>query len=177
MIYDGTYYVGLMLSSATTSYYGVTRLTSSTASTSTTLAATASAVKAAYDRNSWDSITLTNALAIAYGGTGATTAATARANLGISVTLLFSGTLTTGSTTFNYGNYNFYIIIGQPSSSGSRTPIVVPRAALTTGAVAYQISDESYYYSFNLYYSGSTVTLAYKGRSSSGQILAVYGVN
>ena len=86
-------------------------------------------------------------------------------------------TVTTGSTSFNYGNYNFYVIIGQPSSSGSRTPIVVPKAAITTSSVAYQISDESYYYSFNLYYSGSTCYLAYKGRNSSGQIIAVYGVN
>lgn len=176
-IFDGTYYVGFSLSYATTGYYGVTKLSNSTASTSTTLAATANAVKLAYDRNSWDSITLTNALAIAYGGTGATTAAAARTNLGISATLLYSGTVTTGSATFNYGNYNFYIIIGQPSSSGSRTPIVVPKAAITTSAVAYQISDESYYYSFNLYYSGSTCYLAYKGRNSSGQIVAVYGVN
>lgn len=176
-IYEGTYYVGLALSTATTGYYGITKLSNSTASTSTTLAATANAVKLAYDRNSWDSITLTNALAIAYGGTGATTAAAARTNLGISATLLYSGTITTGSATFNYGNYNYYIIIGQPSSSGSRTPIVVPKAAITTSAVAYQISDESYYYSFNLYYSGTTCYLAYKARNSSGQILSVYGVN
>ncbi len=176
-IYDGTYYVGFSLSYATTGYYGVTKLSNSTASTSTTLAATANAVKLAYDRNSWDSITLTNALAIAYGGTGATTAAAARTNLGIGVTLLYSGTMTTGSASFAYGAYNFYVIIGQPSSSGSRTPIVVPKAALTTSSVAYQITDESYYYSFNLYYSGSTVYMAYKARNSSGQIVAVYGVN
>ena len=176
-IYDGTYYVAIMMSTATTTYYGLTRLTSSTSSTSTTLAANAAAVKAAYDRSSWDSISLTNALAITYGGTGATTAATARANLGIGVTLLYSGALTTGSTTFNYGNYNFYVIIGQPSSSGARVSVTVPKAFLSTTATAYQIADESYYYSFNLSYSGSTVTLAYKARSSSGQILAVYGIN
>ena len=176
-IYDGTYYVAFTLSYATTGYYGITKLSNSTASTSTTLAATANAVKLAYDRNSWDSITLTNALAIAYGGTGATSAAGARTNLGIGVTLLYSGTMTTGSASFAYGAYNFYVIIGQPSSSGSRTPIVVPKAALTTGSVAYQITDESYYYSFNLYYSGSTVYMSYKGRNSSGQIIAVYGVN
>ena len=157
-IYDGTYFVAFTLNTATTAYYGLTRLTSSTSSTSTALAATASAVKAAYDRNSWDSISLTNALALAYGGTGATTAAGARANLGLGVTLLYSGTVTTGSCSFNYGSYNWYIIIGQPASSGSRTPIV-------------------YYYSFNLYYSGSTCYLVYKGRNSSGQIVAVYGVN
>ena len=176
-IYDGSYYVALALSTATTTYYGLTRLTSSTSSTSTTLAANAAAVKAAYDRNSWDSITLTNALAIAYGGTGATTAAGARANLGLGVTLLWSGTCTTGSCAFSYGSYNWYVIIGQPASSGSRTPIVVPKAALTTSAVAYQITDESYYYSFNLYYSGTTAYAAYKARNSSGQIIAVYGVN
>lgn len=176
-IFDGTYYVGFMLSAATTGYYGVTKLSNSTASTSTALAATANAVKLAYDRNSWDSITLTNALAIAYGGTGATTAAAARTNLGLGITLLYSGTVTTGSCSFNYGSYNWYIIIGQPASTGSRTPIVVPKAALTTSAVAYQITDESYYYSFNLYYSGSTCYLAYKARNSSGQIVAVYGVN
>lgn len=176
-VYDGSYYVGVNLAQATTSYYGVTKLVNSVTSTATDLAAAAAAVKTAYDRNSWDSISLTNALAIAYGGTGAKTAAAARSNLGISVTQLFSGTVTTGSTTFNYGNYNFYVIIGQPSSSGSRTPIVIPKTALTTSAVSYQISDESYYYSFNLYYSGSTVTLAYKGRNSSGQILSVFGVN
>ena len=54
---------------------------------------------------------------------------------------------------------------------------MVPKAALTTSAVAYQITDESYYYSFNLYYSGTTCYLAYKARNSSGQIVAVYGVN
>lgn len=176
-VYDGYYYVGVNLAQATTSYYGVTKLVNSVTSTATDLAAAAAAVKTAYDRNSWDSISLTNALAIAYGGTGATNAAAARTNLGVYATLLFSGTVTTGSTSFNYGNYNFYVIIGQPSSSGSRTPIVVPKAAITTSSVAYQISDESYYYSFNLYYSGSTCYLAYRGRNSSGQIIAVYGVN
>ena len=132
---NGTYFVAFTLNTATTTYYGITRLTSSTSSTSTALAATASAVKAAYDRNSWDSISLTNALAVAYGGTGATTAAGARANLGIGITQLYFGTLTTGGTSFNYGNYNFYIILGQPWSSGSLTPIVVPKIALTSHAV------------------------------------------
>ena len=176
-IYDGSFYVGVNLAQATTSYYGVTKLVNSVTSTATDLAAAAAAVKTAYDRNSWDSITLTNALAVAYGGTGATSAAGARANLGLGVTLLWSGTCTTGSCAFSYGSYNWYVIIGQPASSGSRTPIVVPKAALTTSAVAYQITDESYYYSFNLYYSGTTAYAAYKARNSSGQIIAVYGVN
>lgn len=176
-VYDGTSWVALVQSWATTTYYGITKLSSSTSSTSTTLAATASAVKAAYDRNSWDSITLTNALGLAYGGTGATTAAGARTNLGISATQLYTGTLTTGSTTFNYGSYNFYIIVGQPSSSSSRCTVVIPKSVITTSAVSYQFADEANYYSFNLSYSGTTATLAYKGRSSSGQILKIYGIN
>ena len=175
-VYDGTYWVAATLPLATTTYYGITKLSSSTSSTSTALAATASAVKAAYDRSSWDTITLTNALAIAYGGTGATTAAAARTNLGIAATSLYSGTLTTGSTTFSL-SYKFFVIIGQPSSSSSRAGIVVPASQITTSAVGYQIADESNYYSFNLSYSGTTVTLAYKGRSSTGQILRVFGVN
>ncbi|HEL1234606.1 TPA: pilus assembly protein [Streptococcus equi subsp. zooepidemicus] len=118
-----------------------------------------------------------SSVAVAYGGTGATTAAAARTNLGISVTQLYTGTLTTGSTTFNYGSYNFYVIVGQPSSGSSRCTVIIPKSVITTSAVSYQFADESNYYSFNISYSGTTVTLAYKGRSGSGQILKVYGVN
>ena len=48
-IYDGSNFVMLEGGVATTTYYGVTKLSSSTSSTSTSLAATPSAVKAAYD--------------------------------------------------------------------------------------------------------------------------------
>ena len=175
-VYDGTSWQVLNTQTATTTYYGVTKLSSSTSSTSTSLAATASAVKAAYDRNSWDSITLTNALGLAYGGTGATTAAGARTNLGITATSLYNGTLTTGSTTFTTG-YKLYVIVGQPSSGGSRCAVAIPGSVITTTATGYQFADESYYYSFNLSYSGTTITLAYRGRNSSGQILRIFGIN
>lgn len=48
-IYDGTVYRMLDSTIATTTYYGVTKLSSSTSSTSTIMAATPSAVKEAYD--------------------------------------------------------------------------------------------------------------------------------
>ena len=48
-VYDGTYWMLTDGGLATTTYYGVTKLSSSTSSTSTSLAATPSAVKAAYD--------------------------------------------------------------------------------------------------------------------------------
>lgn len=174
-VYDGSWWIALGCLYATTSEYGLTKLSSSTASTSTTLAATASAVKRAYDRSSWTSISLTNALALSYGGTGAKTAVAARTNLGIAATSLYNGTLTSGSITFNYGNYNFYVIIGRPSSTASRTSLVVPRILLTTSAVSFQIADESNYKAFNLSYSGSTVTLAMG--NGAGQINRVFGIN
>ncbi len=176
-VYNGTWWVAIGCLPATTARYGLTKLTSSVSSTSTSLAATASAVKSAYDRSSWDSITLTNALALAYGGTGATTASGARTNLGITCTSLYNGTLTTGSTTFNYGNYKAYLIMGQPTSSSARCTFFIPKAQITTTATTYQFADESNYYAFNLSYSSTTVTLAYKSRSSSGQILRIWGVN
>lgn len=176
-VYNGTWWIALNCLSASTSRYGITMLSNSISSTSQALAATPYAVKLAYDRSSWDSISLTNALALAYGGTGATTAAAARTNLGITCTSLYSGTLTTGSTTFNYGSYKAYVIIGQPNSTSARVSLFIPKGQITTSAVTYQLADETNYYTFNLSYSGSTVTLAYKGRSGSGQVLRVFGVN
>ena len=174
-VYDGSWWIAIGCLYATTAYYGLTKLSSSISSSSTTLAANSYAVKRAYDRSSWSSISLTNALAIAYGGTGAKTAAAARTNLGISATSLYNGTLTSGSITFNYGNYNFYVIIGRPNSTASRASLVVPKIMLTTSAVSFQIADESNYKSFNLSYSGSLVTLSIQG--GNGQINRVFGVN
>ena len=174
-VYNGTWWIALNCLPATTARYGITMLSNSLNSTSGSLAATPYAVKMAYDRNSWTSISLTNALAIAYGGTGAKTAAAARTNLGISATSLYNGTLTSGSITFNYGNYNFYVFIGRPNSSASRASLVVPKIMLTTSAVSFQIADESNYKAFNLSYSGSLVTLSMG--NGNGQINRVFGVN
>lgn len=174
-VYNGTWWIALYCLPANTSRYGMTKLSNSVSSTSQVLAATAYAVKLAYDRNSWTSISLTNALALAYGGTGATTAAGARTNLGIGVTSLYSGSLSSGSTTFNYGNYNFYIILGKVTSSGSTLCSIVPKAAITTSDVSHQFADESYFRSFKLKYSGSTVTLTIS--NGYGYVTNVYGVN
>ena len=111
------------------------------------------------------------------GGTGSTTAAGARTNLGVAVTQLYSGSLTSGSTTFNYGDYNFYVIIAKPKSTAGIISLTVPKAQLTTTATKYQVADETNYLAFNLSYSGTTVTLAYVGTSASGSVMKVYGVN
>lgn len=111
------------------------------------------------------------------GGTGATTAAAARTNLGITYTSLYNGTLSSGSTTFNYGNYKAYVIIGRPKSSSALESITLPKGILTTSEVTYQLADEANYVSFSVKYSGSTVTLAFKASSSTGQITRVFGIN
>lgn len=49
LVYDGANFVMSAKGTATTSYYGLTKLSSSTSSTSNSLAATPSAVKSAYD--------------------------------------------------------------------------------------------------------------------------------
>ena len=112
---------------------------------------------------------------VSKGGTGATTAATARANLGVACTSLYSGTLSSGSTTFNYGNYNAYIIAGLPSSGASKMSLIVPKALITTTDVNWQLADEVNYRGFKLKYSGSTVTLTIGG--GTGSITNVYGIN
>lgn len=119
---------------------------------------------------------VTGTVTVAHGGTGGTTAAAARTNLGITCTSLYSGTLTgTNSCTFNYGTYKAYIIVGLPTTSSARIGLVVPKALLTTSDVRYQIADDANYCSFNLKYSGSTVTMTRV--AGNGQIIAVYGVN
>lgn len=112
---------------------------------------------------------------VSKGGTGATTAAAARTNLGVACTSLYSGTLSSGSTTFNYGNYNAYIIVGLPSSGASKMSLIVPKALITTTDVNWQIADEVNYRGFKLKYSGTTVTLTIGG--GTGSITNVYGIN
>lgn len=112
---------------------------------------------------------------ISKGGTGGTTAATARDNLGIACTSLYSGALSSGSCTFNYGNYNAYIIAGQPSSSASKMSLIIPKGMITTSDVNWQIADEVNYRGFKLKYSGTTTTLTIG--NGSGSITNVYGIN
>ena len=119
---------------------------------------------------------VTGTVALANGGTGGTTAAAARTNLGIAATSLYSGSLTgTNSCTFNYGNYSFYVILGQPTSGSSKISVTIPKGLITTSDTKFQFADEQNYCSFNIKYSGSTVTLTRS--AGSGVITNVYGIN
>ena len=120
---------------------------------------------------------VTGTVAIANGGTGATTAANARSNLGITATSLYNGTLSSGSITFNYGSYKAYVIIGRPKSSSALESITIPKGLIGTSEATYQLADEANYVSFGIKYSSTTTTLTWKASSSTGQITRVFGIN
>lgn len=109
------------------------------------------------------------------GGTGGTTAATARTNLGITCTWLWNGSLTSGSITFNYGTYKAYAILGNPSSGSAKVGLFLPKNMVLTYNTQFQLADESNYKTFNVMYSGTTVTLT--AGDGSGIITNVYGIN
>ena len=111
------------------------------------------------------------------GGTGATTAADARSNLGLTCTSLYKGTLTEGSATFTYGSHKAYIIMGRPKDSSAVCTMITPKSMITTGGLKYQFADEVNYVAFTLSYSGTTGTVTISTRSSDGYITRVFGVN
>ena len=90
---------------------------------------------------------------------------------------LYDGSLSSGSTTFNYGNYNLYIVVGEVRSGGSMITMTVPKLLLSGSDQSFCISDEADYITFKMKYSSTTATLTFGSRSSSGSILKVYGVN
>ena len=89
---------------------------------------------------------------------------------------LYTGSLSSGSTTFNYGDYNMYIVVAHVHSGGSLITMTIPKALLTTSDQNFCISDETDYIVFKLKYSDSTATLTVGGKSSDGWICNVYGV-
>lgn len=132
-------------------------------------------VKAASFAGSIAPSNLSSAVTVAKGGTGATSASSARSNLGIKGTSLYNGTLTTGSTTFSYSSYKAYSIIGTMENSTVRCTAFVPKVAITTTAVTYCLTDGTAKQEFTLKYSGSTVTLTMG--TGGGAILRIIGIN
>lgn len=94
-------------------------------------------------------------------------------------TQLYSGTFNSGSTTFNYGDYNYYIIKLRVSTNGNYTTMTIPKVDITTSDTTYQFSTDSLYFSFRLKYSGNTCTMSYQNRTSgsTAYISTVYGCN
>ena len=90
---------------------------------------------------------------------------------------LYNGSLASGSTTFNYGDYNLYIVAARVHTGGSIITMTIPKIMLTGSDEIFCISDETDYIVFKLKYSGSTATLTINNKSSDGWVEKVYGVN
>lgn len=95
--------------------------------------------------------------------------------LGLGTTLLYNGSLSSGSITFNYGNYNYYIVCGVVQSGGSTINMVIPANILSGSNLRFCISDEIYYITFNMSYSGSTATLSFYSQNNGGAVTKVFG--
>lgn len=121
-------------------------------------------------------LTTKSAVTVAQGGTGAKTAAAARSNLGMTTVSLWSGTLSTTTTTIAsaYGAYSAYIIVGAPSG-GAKASMVIPKVAVTTSDVTWQLTDNTNYRSFKIRYSGTSIIIT--GVAGSGSITNVYGIS
>lgn len=122
-------------------------------------------------------VTLTNS----WGKFGYSNTASARTVLG-AATQLYSGTLKSGNTTFNYGSYNYYLVLGRCGGAMIQS-LLIPKVYIGTGNTTFIFADESCYLSFLMKYSGSTCTLTFgvnkdQGGTTltTGAIFRVWGV-
>lgn len=88
---------------------------------------------------------------------------------------LYSGVLKSGSVSFVFGAYAAYLVIGHLGSGSYYTSLMIPKHILGTSNTTFIMSDESYYLSFNMRYSGSSAVLSYQSSNNSCYVSRVYG--
>ena len=115
---------------------------------------------------------------VASGGTGATTAVNARANLGIGCTLLKNTPLTTGSTTVDVTGYSALSLVGKGGANAPSQALYVPIILLssTEFPLTFGYEYNGQYVVIYLSISDSTVTIRYGTSNSNGSLQYVYGV-
>lgn len=98
------------------------------------------------------------AVSIAYGGTGATTAANAAANLGFKITTVYNNTSgTSGAIRFSSTGNTFTLVEGHPGSASSFASV------LCYSYGKWEFSDNEGWYSFNLSASGISARVSGSG--------------
>lgn len=124
----------------------------------------------------WGGVWNGDAVAVAKGGTGGTTAAAARSNLNIKTVLLKSGIGTTEVTASTSATtYQCYIVTGLPGSTANVTTII-PRTALSATASTWQINTEGNYIMFTMRVDGSNLYVQVTGPSGTSKTISVYGM-
>lgn len=114
---------------------------------------------------------------VAKGGTNATTAAGARENLGINTSVLYSGSLSSGSASFTFGSHKAFIVVGRPASSAASVALVIPAKFFNSVARSMQLADNVDFIKFTITHTDASGSLTITQNDNSGVILAIYGVN
>ena len=91
------------------------------------------------------------------------------------LTELFSGSFSSGTKTFSAA-YSAFIVIGTVVSGASKITSTIPVAMLSSSDTQFQIADDANYLTFKLKVSGTTATMTFNNRSSTGVIEKVYGM-
>lgn len=128
-VYDGTNWVAINEALASTTYYGITKLSSSTSSTSTSLAATPSAVKAAYDLANGKQSSITASGILKGNGSGTVSAAVAGTDYQAPVS---ASTITTTTTWSGSGPYTQTVTLsGYTATANTKVDIQLTAAQIT----------------------------------------------
>ena len=119
----------------------------------------------------------TMTIPVSGGGTDATTAAGARTNLGIDTSVLYSGSLSSGSASFTFGSHKAFIVVGKPASSAASVALVIPAKFFNSVARSMQLADNVNFIKFTITHTDASGSLTITQNDDSGVILAIYGVN
>lgn len=123
---------------------------------------------------------------ISSGGTGATTATAARVKLGLNPIRLWQGNQSTGSLTFDYGPYQFYLIRGFVSGFIYSTIVVIAQEISTVVSSWCIPLKESQALVFKMNRVTETaedgtetkyVNLELDATNNTGSIMAIWGFN
>lgn len=105
-----------------------------------------------------------------------TTTAIATSRKPFNMSVLWSGTFSSGSITIS-NVCQFYpciTVVGLPTSGAGIATVVIPLNKITTSDQPFQIHDETNYFKFNVKRSGNSIVLTYVSKSASGYITQVY---
>ena len=93
---------------------------------------------------------------------------------------LWRGTLSSGEIKLSscYGRHSQFLIVAkvQNKSDASLVTQTILKPQLTTSNVSYCISDEIYYLSYYIRYSGDDVYVTFRGQNRNGYITEVWGI-